>query len=69
MITTTGGIEMESAQSLGEKEFYDVGDFGDARLKKRCCSVPAHDIATNRLFAATGGKPGAGSSIWPLACE
>ena len=46
---------MESVQSLGEKEFYDVGDFGDTRLKKRCCSVPMHGIAANRLFAATGG--------------
>jgi hypothetical protein len=69
MITTSGGMEMKSAQSLKETAFYDVGDFGDARLKKRRCSVPAHGIAANRVFAATGGKPGAGSSIWPLACE
>jgi hypothetical protein len=69
MITTSGEIEMKSAQSVGEQAFYDVGDFGDARLKKRCCSVPAHGIAANRVFAAIGGKPGAGSSIWPLARE
>lgn len=25
---------MESAQSLGKEELYDVGNFGDARLKK-----------------------------------
>ncbi len=44
-----------STPTMGEKAFYDVGDFGDARLKKWRCSVPAHDIAANRLFAATGG--------------
>jgi len=35
---------MESAQGMGEMELYDVGDFGDARLKKRRCSVPAHGV-------------------------
>ena len=39
---TTGGTEMETAQHLMEKGLYDVGDFGDARLKKTarfCCSA------------------------------
>jgi hypothetical protein len=66
---TTGGIEMESVQNQEGKELYDVGDFGDARLKKRCGFVPAHGVPANSLFAATGGKPGEGSSIWPLAGE
>ena len=50
---------MESAQSLGEKELYGAGDFGDTRLKKRRCSVPANAVPTNRLPAASGGKQGA----------
>ena len=58
---------MKIGQEPWEAELYDVGYFGDARLKKRCGSVPAHDIRANRLFAAPGGQPGAGSSIWSLA--
>jgi hypothetical protein len=38
-----------------QSAFYDVGDFGDARLKKRRCFVRAHDIAAKRLSAASGG--------------
>jgi len=49
---------MESVQNFGDKGGYDVGDFGDARLKKRCNSVRAHGARTNRLFATIGGKPG-----------
>lgn len=50
----TGGIEMESAQKPREVELYDVGNFGDARLKKRRYSVPEHVVPANRLPAATG---------------
>jgi hypothetical protein len=69
VVMATGGIEMESVQNDGGNELYDVGDFGDARLKKRCHFVPAHGVPANSLFAATGGEPGAGSSIWSLAGE
>ena len=33
---------MESVQKFGTNDEYDVGDFGDARLKKRRNSVRAH---------------------------
>jgi len=56
---TTGGIEMVSAQNLGKEGLYDVGNFGDARLKKRRYSAPAHGVQANSLSAATGGKSGA----------
>ena len=52
---------MGSAQNLGKEELYDVGSFGDARLKKRRNSVPTHGFPANSLPAATGGKPGARS--------
>jgi hypothetical protein len=66
---TSGGIEMESVGNLEKEELYDVGDFGDARLKKRRNSVPSHGFPANGLSAATGGEQGAGSSVWPLAGE
>jgi len=50
---------MVSAQNLGKEGLYDVGNFGDARLKKRRYSAPAHGVQANSLSAATGGKSGA----------
>ena len=33
---------MEFLEEVGTQEGYDVGDFGDARLKKRFDSAPTH---------------------------
>jgi hypothetical protein len=52
-----------------EYEQNDVGDFGDARLKKRCGVVSAHRGPANRLSEETGRNACEGSSIWALAGE
>ena len=47
---------MKAAQEMLEKGLYNLGHFGDARLKKRCGFASAHGVATKRLLAATGGQ-------------
>ena len=39
---------MEAAQDMCKKGLYNVGHFGDARLKKRCRFASAHGVAADR---------------------
>jgi hypothetical protein len=54
---TSGVSEMEPVEKFGFNDGYDVGDFGDSRLKKRRNSVRAHGARTNGLLATVSGKP------------
>ncbi|MBL0166969.1 MAG: hypothetical protein IPP85_07405 [Propionivibrio sp.] len=60
---------MESVQALERNETYDVGDFGDVRLKKRRGTVSEHGVEADGLSSATGRKQGARGAVWSLAGE